>query len=117
MIRNIRNVPGVMPTSLEYSYNPTNTARELFLYIEYIGHAYCSQDYSVIRTNYCHYLLMYVQSGKAVVSTEKQTYEVEPGEAFSDREHKSPISMGLSVLWNLIGFILTARIFILFSSI
>ena len=42
MIRNIRNVPGVMPTSLEYSYNPTNTARELFLYIEYIGHAYCS---------------------------------------------------------------------------
>ena len=98
MIRNIRNVPGVMPTSLEYSYNPTNTARELFLYIEYIGHAYCSQDYSVIRTNYCHYLLMYVQNGKAVVSTEKQTYEVEPGEAFLIETQKPHIYGALGSL-------------------
>lgn len=102
MIRNIRNVPGVMPGSIEYSHNPTNTARELYLYIEYIGHAFCSQEYSVIRTKYCHYLLMYVLKGRAAVSTEDQTYEVEPGEAFlieTEKPHIYGALGSLETLW------------------
>lgn len=82
MISNSRHVPGVLPDSFEAAHQPTQTAQELFLYIEYIGHAHCSPEYSVIRRKYCHYLLMYILKGKMVFTTEGQTYEAEAGQAF-----------------------------------
>ncbi len=47
MISNSRMVPGVLPISYERAHTPTQTARELFLYVEYIGHSHCSPEYSV----------------------------------------------------------------------
>lgn len=98
MIRNIHKAPGVCDISVEYAYNPTNTARELFLYVEYIGHAFCTKEYYVIRTRYCHYLLMYVLKGGAAVSTEGQTYEVDPGQAFLIETQKPHIYGALNEL-------------------
>lgn len=102
MIRNNRNAPGVCENSLEYAYNPTNIARELFLYIEYIGHAFCNNKYYVLRNCYCHYLLMYVMKGRAVVSTEGKTYEVEPGHVFlinTQKPHIYGALHELEALW------------------
>ena len=102
MISNSRMVPGVLPTSFECAHTPTQTARELFLYVEYIGHSYCSPEYSVIRQKYCHYLLMYILRGRAVFSTEGQIYEAEAGQAFlieTQKPHLYGAIGSLEILW------------------
>ena len=102
MLYNSRLVPGVLSSSFEQAHNATQTAQNLFLYVEYIGHSYCSPEYSVIRRSYCHYLLMYVLKGKVVFTTEEQTYEAEAGQAFLI-ETKKPHIYGaignLEILW------------------
>lgn len=102
MISNSRMVPGVLPISFERAHTPTQTARELFLYVEYIGHSHCSPEYSVIRQKYCHYLLMYILSGKVVFSTEGQIYEAEAGQAFlieTQKPHLYGAIGSLEILW------------------
>ncbi|MGI6011908.1 MAG: helix-turn-helix domain-containing protein [Ruminococcus sp.] len=102
MLYNSRLVPGVLSNSFEQAHNATQTAQNLFLYVEYIGHSFCSPEYSVIRRSYCHYLLMYVLKGKVVFTTEEQTYEAEAGQAFLI-ETKKPHIYGaignLEILW------------------
>lgn len=102
MLRNSRFVPGVLSNSFERAYNATQTAKNLFLYVEYIGHSFCSPEYSVIRRSYCHYLLMYILKGKVVFTTEEQTYEAEAGQAFLIQTAKPHIygALGnLEILW------------------
>ena len=102
MIYNSRYVPGVLPNSFEAMHTPTQTAEDLFLHVEYIGHAHCSPEYSVIRRKYCHYLLMYIMKGKVVFTTEGQTYEAEAGQTFLIETQKPHIygAIGtLEALW------------------
>lgn len=94
--------PGTLPDSFEYSHNPTQHARELMLYVEYIGHAFCSPEYCAIRNRYCHYLLMYVLKGTIVFSTDGQTGEAGAGQAVLLETQKPHIygAIGqLEMLW------------------
>ena len=102
MLKNSRLVPGVLPASYEAAHSATQTAKDLFLYVEYIGHSFCSPEYSVLRGKYCHYLLMYIIRGKAIFSTNGQTYEAEAGEAFlieTQKPHIYGALGGMEVLW------------------
>ncbi|MGI6006546.1 MAG: helix-turn-helix domain-containing protein [Ruminococcus sp.] len=95
-------LPGILPQSFEQSYNPTQPAKDLFLYVEYVGHAYCTPEYCAVRKQYCHYLLMYILKGRAVLSTEGQTYEAQAGEAFLFETQKPHIygAIGnMEMLW------------------
>jgi AraC-like DNA-binding protein len=79
---NRENIPGILDTSFEYIHTPTSIAKQLYLYIEYIGHAYCDKRYCLSRKSYAHFLLMYVLGGNGVLCTQGRDYVLEPGQAF-----------------------------------
>ncbi|MCH1980940.1 helix-turn-helix domain-containing protein [Lawsonibacter sp. OA9] len=102
MIYKSHLTPGTLPDSFEYSHNPTQHARDLMLYVEYIGHAFCSPEYCAIRNQYCHYLIMYILKGKLVFSTDGQTGEASAGQAVLIETQKPHIygAIGhLEMLW------------------
>lgn len=102
MLHSSHFLPGILPKSFERAYNPTQPAQDLFLYVEYIGHAYCTPEYCAVRKEYCHYLLMYILDGKAVLSTEGQTYEAQAGDAFlfeTQRPHIYGAIGNMEMLW------------------
>ena len=102
MIHKSHLTPGTLSDSFEYSYNPTQHARDLMLYVEYIGHAFCSPEYCAIRNQYCHYLIMYILKGSLVFSTDGQTGEASAGQAVLIETQKPHIygAIGqLEMLW------------------
>ena len=110
MLTNKRYAPGVLPASHEQSYNATKIAKNLFLYVEYIGHSYVSPEYAVMRSHYCHYLLMYIVSGHIIYQTQGHTEEARAGQAFlieTQRPHIYGSIGNTEILWihfNGIGF-------------
>lgn len=102
MLTNKRYAPGVLPASHEQSYNATKIAKNLFLYVEYIGHSYVSPEYAVMRSHYCHYLLMYIVSGHIIYQTQGHTEEARAGQAFlieTQRPHIYGSIGNTEILW------------------
>lgn len=102
MFGNRENLPGILPGTYEFVCTPSQTAKDLFLYVEYIGHAFCNREYALIRSNYSYYLLMYVIRGSAVVHTEENSYIATPGQAFlisTSRPHIYGCLEDMEILW------------------
>lgn len=91
MLRNPENLQGLLPDSYEFIHTPTHVARNHFLYIEYIGHAFCDKRYYLSRRSYAHFLLMYVVGGRAVLFVEGREYIAHPGQAFLIQTEKPHI--------------------------
>lgn len=91
MLKNVRFVPGtVMENSREETYCATETARKLFLHVEYIGHQHVTPKYLAMRSCFAHYLLLYVVSGQLALQTERETNVVNTGQAMliqTERPH------------------------------
>ena len=81
MLSNKSFAPGLLAGSKEYSYHATKVARELLLYVEFTGHQYVSPEYVLMRSHYCHYLLMHVVSGCIVYETDGCSGEARAGQA------------------------------------
>ena len=82
MYSNRENLPGIKPGAYEFVCNPTPTAQNLFLYIDYIGHSFYDRQFSVARTSYCQYLLMYILKGRIAFQTENEKSIASAGQAF-----------------------------------
>lgn len=65
--------PGILETSDLYFYTPSHQARNLFLIPLCVGHFYYEKAYSLNRSNYDSFLLMYIQSGCCYIKTSKGT--------------------------------------------
>lgn len=102
MYGNRENLPGILNGTYEFVCSPTDIAKRLFMYVEYIGHAFCDPRYALIRFNYSHYLLMYLISGRAILSVNGTTYIVEPGQAFlikTSEPHIYGCLQNMEILW------------------
>ena len=81
MLNNKSFAPGLLAGSKEYSYHATKVAKELLMYVEFTGHQYVSPEYVLMRSHYCHYLLMHVISGHIVYETDGCSGEARSGQA------------------------------------
>mgnify|MGYP001622938025 CR=1 FL=1 len=81
MLSNKSFAPGLLAESKEYSYHATKVAKDLLLYVEYTGHQQVSPEYVLMRSHYCHYLLMHVISGCIVYETDGCAGEARAGQA------------------------------------
>lgn len=79
---NREELPGILEGSVEFAYNPTQRGKESLLYPEYLGEVYCDSSYCLSRNRYCHYYLMHLLSGTAVIQTGDCDYAVEEGQTF-----------------------------------
>ena len=79
---NRENLSGIMDGSVEFAYYPTKLCKENLLYPEYLGEAYCSTEYCLSREKYCHYYIMHLLSGSAVIKTGEYEYEASEGQTF-----------------------------------
>ena len=57
--------PGILPQSQIYLYDPSETARQMFLYALCLGHYQCGGDYVVKRASFDSFLMLYVRQGTA----------------------------------------------------
>ena len=110
MLNNKSFAPGLLAGSKEYSYHATKVAKELLMYVEFTGHQYVSPEYVLMRSHYCHYLLMHVISGHIVYETDGCSGEAGPARQ-SSWKHRSPMFTALSEIPRFPGYILTELIF------
>lgn len=68
--------PGVLPESENFFFAAPLTEREceLFYYIPWCGHFYCTEEYCFQRQNYPYCLLIYVQQGTLSVRYREQPF-------------------------------------------
>ncbi|WP_310602156.1 AraC family transcriptional regulator [Anaerosporobacter sp.] len=70
----------VSPKSDYYVYSPSMTAVNTFFYPLYSGHFIYEGGYSLYRSSYDSFLLMYIQSGSLTLEYEEKTIPVSAGE-------------------------------------
>lgn len=74
--------PGVLPESQNYFFASPLTEREceLFYYIPWCGHFYCTDQYHHQREQYPYCLLIYVVQGKFHFEYRNQSFDALPGD-------------------------------------
>ena len=79
---------GILPGSDYYVYTPSAQAQSLFLYPLIVGNFCYSADYSLRRTAFNNFLLMYIKKGECIVELNGQTFHAVPGQiVFLDCYH------------------------------
>lgn len=63
----------------KYMRLPTDTARQLYLYTEWVGAFRCAPSFRIRRSDWDSCLLLYTLSGMGTLRTGGQTYDVPPG--------------------------------------
>ncbi len=71
---------GVLEQSICFSFTPSDTAEELFFYLTWCGHYYCTSKYMFKRESYPPLLLMYIQDGVMHVEHAGHTFAAEKGD-------------------------------------
>ena len=72
--------PGILPRSTCFSFTPPEIARELFFYLTWCGHYYCTGNYFIRRETYPPMLLMYVCQGAFQVEYRGEARKARPGD-------------------------------------
>lgn len=73
---------GVLSHSVCFSFTPSDLARDMFFYLTWCGHYYCTRSYYMKRDYYDPLLLVYVEKGVFHVEYRGEKKEVKAGEAF-----------------------------------
>lgn len=79
---------GILPGSDYYVYTPSAQAQSLFFYPLIIGNFSYSDDYSLRRTAFDNFLLMYIKRGECIIELNDQVFRALPGQiVFLDCYH------------------------------
>lgn len=79
---------GILPGSDYYVYTPSAQAQSLFFYPLIIGNFSYSDDYSLRRTAFDNFLLMYIKRGECIIEMNDQVFRALPGQiVFLDCYH------------------------------
>jgi len=93
---------GILPDSYIYLYQPSETAKRLFFYPLCCGKYHCSKEYTVSRTSFDSFLLIYVLRGKGYVKLENHTLTRTAGQfALINcyEPHEYGTDSGWDILW------------------
>ena len=74
---------GILPGSDYYVYTPSAQAQSLFFYPLIIGNFSYSDDYSLRRTAFDNFLLMYIKRGECIIELNDQVFRALPGQIVS----------------------------------
>ena len=66
--------PGVMKDSDYYVYTASSLAEKTFFYPVCVGHFLYDATYSLKRSSYDSFLIVYMKKGQCIVTTNNQTY-------------------------------------------
>jgi len=96
------NEKGVLEDSHIYLYPATNLAKETFFYPLCCGKYHCSKNYSVNRSSYDSFLLIYIIKGKGYAKTDSEEYRLETGDCIlldCYKPHSYGTKSGWDILW------------------
>ncbi len=72
----------VSKNSFIYFNTPSSQAKEMFSYVDWLGHFYCYDEYHVERQYYNSFLLLYIKTGNGYARFNGKSYHLDPDSIF-----------------------------------
>ncbi len=71
---------GILPQTVNFSFTPSDLARDLYFYPTWCGHYYCNSNYFKMRAAYQYLLLFYVCEGRFHIEYRHSAIDAEKGD-------------------------------------
>lgn len=72
--------PGILARSDCFTFTPPNTAKDLFFYLTWCGHYYCTSNYFIKRETFPYLLLIFVREGIFHIEYRDMVFDAEKGD-------------------------------------